>query len=290
MSIPHRYCDFDGRRPYESLGYDEFGCVYHLGQLKLLATEIHFLTKYYKDGMTVLYVGSANGYHITKLAELFPTAKFDLWDPKKFEVKQSDKITLFNHYFTDEIAHKYKVDGKKILLISDIRNMPPTPKGSDEFGNDLERTVDGDMQAQLRWTRIINPVAASLKFRVQYYGKIYYFTGDLWLQTYFPRSTEMRLFTTDYSTVMEYDGIEVDEKMAYFNTNQRCAIYDKWIKVMKKNKIKNVWDNCYFLDILAYYLKMKDKASAENVGNLFMDIIRFMNNRFGAKYNILFDG
>ena len=62
------------------------GCIsekikIHLGQLKLLISEIMFLTKKAKDGDRVLYVGAAEGYHTAKLADMFPTLTFDLWDP-----------------------------------------------------------------------------------------------------------------------------------------------------------------------------------------------------------------
>ena len=95
----------------------------HLGQLKLLISEILFLTKYAKDGNKVVYVGAAEGYHIPKLVELFPNLTFDLWDPAKFGIKETKTINIFNKFFKDEDAENYVKEHNNILFISDIRTL-----------------------------------------------------------------------------------------------------------------------------------------------------------------------
>ena len=58
----------------------------HLGQLKLLISEIMFLTRKAQPGNKILYIGVAEGYHISYLADMSPDLNFDLWDKTKFRV------------------------------------------------------------------------------------------------------------------------------------------------------------------------------------------------------------
>lgn len=89
----------------------------HLGQLKLLMLEIYFLTKYAKDGHKVLYIGAASGEHINLLVKFFPKLKFDLWDARKFKIKESDRVKIYNNFFTTQDAEKYSKNGNNILFI-----------------------------------------------------------------------------------------------------------------------------------------------------------------------------
>lgn len=266
-------------------------CSNHYGQLKLLMSEIHFLSKYYKDGMTILYIGAAEGYHIKKLTELFPTAKFDLWDPGKFVIKNSKNIKIFNKFFLDKHTKLYKKNGKKILFISDIRNIPREKTTYEKYKKMNEHIIE-DMKNQLKWVQIIKPAAISLKFRLSYKDKMEYIVGDIWLQSYSPGSTEMRLFADskyNYTKYIEYDGVDIDEKLAYFNTVIRCEKCSEWDKIMKKYKIKNNWDNCYALNIFAYYLKTQNKTVNQiNAIKLFINTIIFLKERYGKKYLNLF--
>lgn len=97
----------------------------HLGQLKLLYSEILFLNKYAEKGDLLIYVGAAEGSHIPMLYDLFKhlDLTFDLYDPNPFKQEKREKINLYNHLFTDETLEKYnKTDSKKILLTCDMRN------------------------------------------------------------------------------------------------------------------------------------------------------------------------
>lgn len=263
-------------------------CEKHFGQMKLLMTEIHFLSKYYKNGMLVLYVGAASGYHIKKIMELFPKIEFDLYDPLKFDIQPSNKIKIFNQFFGDDDAKKYSNMKRDIIFITDIRGEPQNMKESDEgYEAEFEKIVNEDMKRQLRWTRIIKPVASSFKFRLPFTGKMDYLDGDVWLQSYSPASTEMRLFTSDYNKMITYDCKEVDEKLAYFNCHERCDRSKKWENAMKKYEIKNHWDNAYCLDIISFYLrKIRNKKiiSEEECSKIFIDIIKFFTKRYGNKY------
>src|SRR3989337_580684 len=115
----------------ERMNYDEMrkidcghvGREIHLGQLKLLITELMFLSKKSEKGNKVVYVGAAEGYHTAKLADMFPQLTFELWDPGKFTVLKRDNIKIFNAFFTTKNAQDYAHEGNNILFISDIRNL-----------------------------------------------------------------------------------------------------------------------------------------------------------------------
>lgn len=268
---------------------------YHLGQFKLLITETLFLSKYAKDGNKVVYVGAAEGYHTSYLADMFPNLTFDLWDPRKFDIQETDRIKIFNRNFEDSDAHNYAKDGKNILFISDIRSLSfgdveKIPEKLEEGDN----IVDNDMIMQKNWVRIIKPIYASLKVRFGYLGKISsYLTGDIYLQAYAPLSTENRLFTNNYTDEILYDNSEYDEKMAYFNFKIRMDIdkkYDRFSSILDKYNIQNNWDNNIAMYTLNYYLeKYKNIKDYERVGVLFMDIVNYHKKKYKYKYDVIFN-
>jgi len=282
----------------ERIGYDEAKKLdniknMHLGQLKLLISEILFLSKYAVDGNKVVYVGAAEGYHIPKLVDLFPKLLFDLWDPAKFGIKEQKNLKIFNKFFRDTDAENYTKEHNNILFISDIRTLEIAVFRKKKQEKNIDKLIFNDMNMQMKWVKIINPIAAYLKFRLPYDLNITkYFKGTNYLQPYSPQSTELRLLTTNYNDLIEYTNKEYDEKMAFFN----CCIRHKypkskrWDKIMTKYKIKNIWDNTTTFYILDYYLrKVKNVKDNEAVAKLFNDIIDFFKNMFGDKYNIVYD-
>jgi len=267
------------------------GKIMHLGQLKLFFSELIFLTMHAKPGYTVLYVGAAEGYHTSKMADLFPDLKFDLWDPEPFHLEDRPNITLHNDFFTTEMAKKYAESGKQILFMCDMRNLE-IGKYKTQISK-MDVIVHNDMILQLQWCQIIKPIYAYLKFRLEYdIPKTEYLTGTIYLQPYSKLSTEARLMTKDYSTMMTYNNLEFDGKMSYFNAHIRCGKhkYKKWESIIKKYNLVNNWDNVVALHITHFYLRhMKREVSMNDVGILFMEIINFHMKKYGAKYNILFD-
>ena len=96
--------------------------VLHLGQRKLLTSEIEFLSLYCNPGDHVVYAGAAPGTHINFLSEmLFPSLTFDLVDPAKFDATETDRIRIFREFFNDAIASKYCGGNQDVIFISDIR-------------------------------------------------------------------------------------------------------------------------------------------------------------------------
>ncbi len=193
----------------------------------------------------VLYVGAADGYHTNYLAKLFPKLQFELWDPRKFKAIETENVKIYRKYFTDKDAKEYAKNGKKILLICDIRNLDFGKAIKKSCGDDekAEKIVGDDMKFQSDWTKIIKPVYASLKFRLPWCpGKSKYLDGTIYLQPYSPMGTEARLFTNTYHDI-EYINEDYDQRMAYFNHYTRLTKkYPEWEKVMAKHKLKNCWD------------------------------------------------
>lgn len=184
-----------GRTPYRRRTNEEKMSI-HWGQRKLLMSEIQFFTLYWDPKVIpnplCVYAGAASGVHIGILSKMFPSFTFHLYDPSKFEIKETDKIKIFTGpdqgYFTDEVAQKY-AGRNDIFFISDIRtsghkstydefyaknnitefdiegepllskyDIQFIKKVQREAENALEdRIANSDMKWQENWVKIMNP-------------------------------------------------------------------------------------------------------------------------------------
>jgi hypothetical protein len=294
IMIPYKYSQLEKRIDYEEARkYRDQSYNFHLGQLKLFFSELLFLNLMAKNSNKVLYVGAANGYHIGKLAELFPELKFDLWDPGKFEVNESHNIKIYQQYFTNQIATQYINEGSNILFMCDIRTIAIAKLKKLKKEKEMDELVMNDMNMQKKWIQIIKPIHAYLKFRLPYLVPTFsYLQGPIYLQPYSPRSTETRLMTDNYFDEIEYDCKEFDEKLAYFNYITRWEIKsEKWADLMKKYGIYNCWDNTYALYITKMYLtNIKKIDSEDEIFKLFLDIVNYHYKRYGDKYDVIYTG
>lgn len=169
--------------------------VLHWGQRKLLMSEIEFLTNYGEAGRIVLYAGAAPGHHINYLSTLFPEMKFVLVDPSPFAAVPTDRVTIIQDFFTDDLAEKYS--GLGVLFISDIR----TASWQEMKEEDVESYVESDNVAQMRWHGILKPHRSMLKFRLPYVENhssanthTRYLDGEVYLPVWGPQTTsETRL-------------------------------------------------------------------------------------------------
>lgn len=216
----------------------------HHGQRKLFMCELQLLTKMLKSWdqtATILYAGSAAGYHLPFLHELFPNLKFILWDPAPFcseVMKDKKSFEVHNDFFTDEVAAKYiGVD----FFISDIR-----VSSSNSTSEEFEHQVDEDMAAQMRWTKIIKPkICAFLKFRPPYVDNLSihhfdYLDGQVMVQTWPPRrSTEGRLIVTDYETTRKWNANHYQDYFSYHN-----IIIREWVTFNVELDIPG-FDRCF---------------------------------------------
>ena len=155
------------------------------GQLKLMIEEISFLNIFWNpqeiDNPQYVVAGAASGQHYPILSTLFPKITFHLYDtadfsfaPKEkygdkepgFSVKEYPRLKIYYQYFDrDSVRYwrrKQKENGN-VFLASDIRTVPDDPKLKN-----YEERVYQDMLLQEQWVLKINPVAASLKFRLPF--------------------------------------------------------------------------------------------------------------------------
>ncbi|GIQ79832.1 poxvirus/kinetoplastid-type cap-specific nucleoside 2-O-methyltransferase [Kipferlia bialata] len=138
-------------------------------QRKLLLAEIEFLTEVLTPNTPaiVLLIGSAPGHQIPILAEMFPCAAFELWDPSPYAGPMgSGRISCRRQCFTDAAAMVVRerlndVESLPLFLISDIRTASPL----EQITADTEDWVWADMLAQYRWLSQLRPEAALLKWR-----------------------------------------------------------------------------------------------------------------------------
>lgn len=283
--IPYKFSQLKNK-----LSYDEAIKIcgnkkLHSGQLKLFYSELLFLTYNYdkNDNQKVLYIGAAEGYHITMLSKLFPELHFDLWDKREFDVNESDKVKIYKRYFLNNDSKKYKNDN--ILLISDIRDLD-IGKNKDD-SNKMDKIVMDDMELQKQWCKLIKPKIAFLKFRIPYdKSKFEYLTGTLFIQPYTTISAELRLMTNDYDTFKSYDSDEIDTKMAYFHVNVRCKKnnYKSWSELLIKNKLVNSWDNVFSIFVIKCYLeKINGSFNQEELVKVFLEISDFHIIKYGNR-------
>lgn len=272
---------------------------YHLGQMKLLLSEVFFLLKYqHEKDILVLYVGAADGYHTHYMARMFPQYKFHLYDKRDFHKIYTDQpqsnIELYHMYFTDDDAKYYLSQKYKILFMCDMRDLDIRTEKLKDNKSGIDDLVMNDMKMQMAWAKTMKPLATYLKFRLPYdVPTMEYFDGSIYLQPYSPLSTETRLLITNYDKTKIYNCKEFDEKMAYFNMILRSKSQNtKWNEIMKKHNIYINWDNTYGLYILEDYLKRKDnveEVKQEKVMDLFLDIVKYHSISNERKYKIIFN-
>jgi cap2 methyltransferase len=238
----------------------------HLGQRKLLLSEVDFLSDFASPGDTVVYAGAAPGIHIGLLAQLFPRLRFELYDPREFTVKKSKAIKTTVGFFTDETARKY-AGRDDVLFVSDIRV-------GTEGRHPNEAEVAKDMEMQMDWVRIMNPRAAMLKFRPAYDSEkpVRYLAGVRRLQAWAPQtSTETRLVATRPYTTTEYSPKDHEGRMFHLNSVVReSAQFDHGVPLGLVEGLDHRFDSATEVRIWAKYLRSAGaEASSEGIARLF---------------------
>lgn len=253
--------------------------VCHWGQRKLMLAEMEFLTRYYNEARTVVYAGAAPGTHMVCLADLFPKLRFVLVDPRPFsshlvkaqgrlllEGTKEPRIEIRQGLFTDEMATEFSKRAG-VLFISDVRTSDDHDVGAQgargragkRAGGPLDaepsaglaqasvlypsqQYVQGDMERQQAWHRLMRPLASSFKFRLPWDdGTTTYLRGDIHLPVWGgPTTTECRLFvetggqdgggeaeagSAGGAGTATYDNRRFERQMFYFNTHRRIARY-----------------------------------------------------------------
>ncbi len=245
--------------------------VLYYGQLKLLISEIEFLTLCMRDlestkNVIVLYIGSASGEHISMVINMFPLFEYVLIDPRGFKLGQYNKSKtnvrtinkLFDNNFCKSIKSEYK--DKTILYISDIRTITLNGRSVD-----VQDYIGRDMISQKEWFYILNPFRSLLKFRFPYCPVQWkpadekpfkYLDGSIFIQSYEPpQSTETRLYVKDNPKEILYYPCSYADRLSYFNKYIRTLCYS--------HKIKSAGiDHCYdcysYIYILENYIRQMD--------------------------------
>lgn len=214
-----------GKLPFRKIAKSQSHAK-HIGQLKLLLSEIEFLTRHGGLARHVLYIAAAPGEHIPFLAKLFPKHVFHLYDPATFRIDKGElqevkeRIHLHNKFFTDDTAEEWRDKAAElggVLLVSDIR--------SSGGGDSHENHVEQDNAAQRRWCETIRPRAAMLKFRWPFKAidDPTYLWGRVMTQAFPPKySAETRLIIVgDTLETCKYDVKDYEERMFFHNVVTR---------------------------------------------------------------------
>lgn len=200
------------------------------GTRKLLLTLVQFLTLFWDPSKVknpvIVYAGAAPGISSGIASLLFPEVEFHMYDPMPFKVKATDKIHLYQSYFTDKTAKYWRKRQKKdknVYFISDIRTADYTKaKNLDQN----EEQIAEDMRRQMKWYQIIQPIKAQLKFRLPYTGgkrpeTVNYLYGYIFKQAFAPQtSTETRLVPVE-NQMYEWTCMKYQSQLFYHNVNIR---------------------------------------------------------------------
>jgi hypothetical protein len=163
-----------------------------MGQMKLLISEIDFLSDFARHGDTVVYAGAADGRHIPTLDGMFASLKlcWNLFDPARFSHPVMawsrdcrDRVCVFRRCFGDADAIYYK-GFRRVLLISDIRS-----NHHEKEDHPDDACIMQDQEWQMQWVKLMEPEACCLKFRGPFgyaecerYRHFNYMDGELRLQ------------------------------------------------------------------------------------------------------------
>lgn len=308
--------------PYGKVSEDVLLGV-HWGQRKLLLSEIEFFTLFWNPEEIpkplCVYAGAAPSDHTPLLSEMFPEVTFHLYDPAPFGIKETRKIKIFNEFFTDEVAAKY-AGRNDVLFICDIRTADMQANNdavtrkirkmkkegkpvSDKLIYKLykeadvktEQEIKRDMDAQMRWTQIINPEHALLKFRLPYCldGEdelVEYLDGFVFWQAWAPKkSTETRLKPVrdekgEYST-RSWSALDYEQKCFHQNVKVRPEV--KYKNLFRKEgeldppELLNDFDSTLEFFILREYFKKN--GITKNLECYTKNLSRIISARLGKK-------
>lgn len=241
--------------------------VQHMGQRKLLMSEIEFLINHYdewNDALTVLvYAGAAPGTHIVMLLRMFPRLHVVLVDPKMFHrsLVVHARVMVEQCMFTKEHAVRLRdrFGSKNILFISDIRtadhNIASTPAQYAEM-------IRQDNERQQQWILAMRPRASLVKFKLPWtHAYTTYLDGTIYLPVWGRKgTTESRLLVRDTGgfILREYDNTRYEQQMSFFNLEIRAHVFRHPFR--GKGFYDGCYDCCSESNILQRYVRWKNPA------------------------------
>jgi len=215
--------------------------------LKLFAAELNFLNLKYEPSegkkSILLYIGSSPGHHIPKLAALYPELEFHCYDSvepseelKSFaSLKKRSGLSgvqLFNKLFSYDDIEQYINPDIDVYVITDFTNPNiqtdleiKKSANRDLLRQQKEQLLMEDMQLQAEWMKIMKPKEACLKFRLPHYYKdvsiintFDYFQGIVYRNIFTePKTTECRIFVSDFESSTPWNFQRFEEQMNYYN-------------------------------------------------------------------------
>jgi hypothetical protein len=304
---PRRYLTVgsdDLQEPYRSRKH-EVKTATKWGQLKLLMTELSFLTYYWNPVVdpdaSVVYVGAAPGTHTITLAKLFPWLTFHLYDAREFDpvLATLPNVKTYVKLFTPEDALAWSA--KKVLFLSDIRSLGYMQ--GDHLTEAQQRvneaSVMADMNLQMDWVNTIKPLKAYLKFRLPYtwdwivkeMASVPYFNGTVYLQPWGPQTTtECRLVPDDSLSMIDWDYRKHQDQLFYHNSMTREK--SKFVNFIEDNNepffpslgLYNDYDSTLTVYILSQYL---DKVNVSPTKDNMFSIANFVLNGADTGLNLI---
>ncbi len=235
----------------------------HLGQRKLLLTEVNFLTKYGDISNNIIYIGAAPGHHINFLSVLFPNHMFYLYDPRDFVIEETNNILIFQKYFA--LSDVENLDN--FLLISDIRqDINVKLMSQDEICN----IVMEDMELQKNWVITLKPKVSLLKFRLPLFCDTYeYLKGEILEQPWAPESTfETRLIVQEDIINKIYKTDEYLLLIDELKKKRQINLYNHGLPLKRVPGLDNCFDCNLEISIWKEYLNKFDEITNTNISNL----------------------
>ena len=236
----------------------------HMGQRKLLMSEVEFLTMYSGEECLVVYAGAAPGTHISVLLRLFPHVRFHLYDRSDMSSTLYGKVgnglrprvTVYKEYVTKDNVLRYRSMGRRVLYISDIRTNTNTTDG----GRPLDADVSRDNATNVEVVEAMDPYSCMVKFRLPYDdGHSTLLDGRMMLQCWSGReSTETRLVSTRPYSKRVYSHRAHEQRMFYHNSvrplpivHERCST--RILRLMREHGIRPHYDMYRETRILGAY-------------------------------------
>lgn len=261
--VPLYYDEIQGSLKYKHASermdskYDRVKCAsVHVGQRKLLLTEVLFLSTYGLQNLPtlkrhelngnlpknkkvpiIIYAGAGPGSHLLMLCELFKGVVFHNFDMTYFDknLKRANfpNNFLYQKLFLEDDVKKYGKladEGYQIYLMSDIRTVYDNYVDGDKVGikvdKKYEERVNVDNKLMEKFVLGIKPISTLLKFRLPYeVSKYNYLDGDIMLQPWAGvNSGETRLIIENLKNnrnrkykYKNYDGKDYEDKFYYHN-------------------------------------------------------------------------
>lgn len=221
------------------------------GQMKLFTVEVRFLTETIKIHelkneykFNLLYIGSAEGFHIPKLIELYRDIDivWYFYDKNRhcemlidLSKKYPEKIKIFHQLFLDNDIEIFKtlssIENRKLIFISDIRSV------DEGEVNPNTNNLRFDYEIQNSILNQLSPDYSLIKYRMPFpddWDKTYEINkpiGEEYLQPFLPPSSaEFRIAigrNIMYEKITLEQLVEYEQKMSYYNSLRNIENFEQ---------------------------------------------------------------